>query len=288
MGTDEQYACKMHLNEVFELSLKSINEMLIAQPDIAHLVMHGGYNENRNEYFGTIPLDKTPALRVLLRDDNPFNAYYASIAMFIEDEMLKFTRQKTKKITYIPVTDELDLFNTELLRELLECIVVNRFGCHMEKIGKNYFIRRGKIKTNENGYTEYYPNTIFHEYLLRSIFKNDENVQNIKREILNKYHQDKIKNIGEHKQYDWNVLIKYIMMIIDERIRKDYLDNIHFCNPNQLKYIPNLTKKCSVSLDQFWRYTLQLRYDIKKPNYTDHEAKRVITGLIHDMQGMCY
>jgi len=66
MGTDEQYECKMHLNEVFELSLKSINEMLIAQPDIAHLVMHGGYNKNRNKHFETMPVDKTPALKSII------------------------------------------------------------------------------------------------------------------------------------------------------------------------------------------------------------------------------
>ena len=252
--------------------MKTLTHALIEQPDILHLALHGNYDEEINEYSGTASFDKTPALRLLLQIKNPFSAYYAVIAVFIEEEMLVFI-QSNKRTMIIPVTNDLDLFNNESLGELLENMVKIRFGCHIGKQDNKFVISNGKFKRAEHKLDDDIKvsnaNTICEEYLLTAIFESDKNVQNIRDKILATYKENTGGNVSQYGMYDWNELIKCINIHMDIRIRKDYLSNHYFIQPKNMEYVKNLSKRCTVSVDDFWKYTVQVSFKIKA-NYSNY------------------
>ena len=125
-----EYDC----HETFLLTMKTFSHVLKEQPDVLHLAMHGTVSKDGKKHF--VSFDEIPILRQLLSTQlHPFSAYFATISIFIEDEINKFIKsnQRWHTITIKFNDKNLFLFNNPILGKLLTFIAQYRFGCYCKK-----------------------------------------------------------------------------------------------------------------------------------------------------------
>ena len=251
---DDQYVCNFHVNQKYQLTWDSFKQTLKDQPKILHMALHGSFKDETHEHI--LHMDKTPIIRVLLHKDNPFSGYYAAISILIETEISQFIGQKRKKTISIPISNQYRVFKNRSLMELLECIVIYRFGCWMEVKNNKIIISLGKykkIKTKNGEYKLEYiePNTIHWDYLIRRIYKNEKKVKGILKNIMDEYNRHLLAQ-RECVLYDWYILLECLQNnnIINQQILNDYLNNM--VNDNNEESKQNYIRKCTQAVELSW------------------------------------
>lgn len=232
-ATNMRNIIKKFENNVFSL-LELEKTLEAAKAHILQISTHG-YHDYKSriakEQFH-ISFQERHSFHALIDDDPEYSAYYAAVALIIEEEMLNYIdyaiinrNKNTIEPIYIPYDD---FFRHDKIYRMLESIAF-RHGCELEIEGvenKSFIkISRSIMYDMHGRYIE--PNQLPLGFQLRDMMTRDKTVQLVYKHILHGYH-DQIRKypvkIYRNLKYSWPTLLPEIHLLFISNEIYDALD----------------------------------------------------------------